>query len=199
MRNEPRHVTGLILAFGVLVLFTLGADEAPSDQPSAKGGGAVADGTATAEQVLEQLKQKRKARPSVAPTQKPIVEAGASDIPGRGNRIDIDPRVLGTAPGMPQPKLRREGEFIPLRRGRIIRTPSASQVMFVFEADAKTAPEPPMILLPCQTLESMERLVIERGDQVVFLLSGQVFTYRGANYVLPSVMKLAIDKGNLRK
>ena len=40
-------------------------------------------------------------------------------------------------------------------------------------------------------LESMEDLVRERGENILFILSGQITTYHGANYVMPTMMKLA--------
>jgi hypothetical protein len=43
----------------------------------------------------------------------------------------------------------------------------------------------------------MEDTVDRRGDTTVFILSGQVHTYRGANYLLPTMMKVAVDTGNL--
>ena len=92
-----------------------------------------------------------------------------------------------------------EGEFVPLRRGRIVRAPGSNQVMFVFDADSRQAPEPPMFIMPCQELESIERIVAERGDKIVLNLAGQVFTYRGANYILPGPWNLVADKGNLKK
>ena len=55
-----------------------------------------------------------------------------------------------------------------------------------------------MILQACQLLQTMEDIVQQRGDTVVFLISGQIHTYRGANYLLPTMMKLAIDQGNLQ-
>ena len=114
-------------------------------------------------------------------------------------RIDQpDANVIGSAPGAPAPKLRREGEFVLSRRGRLIKSTSG-QSMFSFDADGATASEAPMYLLPCRLLQSMEELVADQNDAVVFILSGQVFVYRGANYLLPTLMKPAIDKGNLKK
>ena len=52
-----------------------------------------------------------------------------------------------------------------------------------------------MIMMPCQLLESMEKLISERGDRVVFNTSGQVFVYKGANYLLPSIMREDYDRG----
>ncbi|MBI1335710.1 MAG: hypothetical protein GC164_01960 [Phycisphaera sp.] len=132
--------------------------------------------------------------------------------------VEIDPKVLGPAPQVNanagpispttvgnnpagnnnSPQLRRDGEFVISRRGRVIRTSTATQLMFAFDADGEQTPEPPMILMPCQMLQSMEDLVAQRGDRVVFILSGQVYAYRGANYLLPTMMKLAIDKGNIQ-
>jgi hypothetical protein len=107
--------------------------------------------------------------------------------------------VLGNAPGIAPAKLRHEGDFIVNRLGRLTRATGGTQFMFTFESDSKTAPEPPVILLPCRMLENMEELVQEHGDNIVFVLSGQVTTYHGANYLLPTLMKLAVDKGNLQK
>jgi len=111
--------------------------------------------------------------------------------------VQVDPNVVGTAPGQPRPELRREGELVVNRRGRLTRSGDGVHSMFVFESDSRDNPEPPMMLMPCQLLQNMEDLVADRGDRIVFIITGQVFTYRGANYMLPTVMKLAIDRGNL--
>ena len=198
-----RHVLLLVLLVGVFfVAFGSAAvgQEKQSDEAKAETTSAESDQPAdkatqpSAEDVLRQVLRERRQRPAIAPSLQ------ANDPTGsfvRGGRVDVDAGVLGVAPGLAQPKLRREGEFIPIRRGRIVRSASAEQIMFVFEADAKHAQEPPMFLMPCQKLENMERIVVERGDKQIFQISGQVFTYRGANYLLPMVMKLAVDKGNL--
>lgn len=110
----------------------------------------------------------------------------------------LDPAVIGTAPGQTPPALRREGEFVINRRGRLVRSPDGEVALFVFDADSKgEGQEPPMILQPSRMLEVMETRVREEGDQAAFIVSGQVFTYRGANYLLPSTVRPAIDRGNL--
>jgi hypothetical protein len=142
--------------------------------------------------------------PRPTPTPSPALELPESrDLPrtdrARANpRINLDPAVLGAAPGTPQPQLRREGEFVINRRGRISRGSGGGQVLFTFEADSEHASEMPMVLLPSQMLQNMEDLVQERGDQVVFVLTGEVTTYHGANYLMPTMWKLAIDRGNLQ-
>jgi len=144
-------------------------------------------------QLLEQLD----ANLPVAPTQTPSNPMGGSDSLPLSGAIDIDPRVLGVAPGQEMPKLRREGEFIVNRRGRLVQAPNGRHVLFVFQADSEQAPETPMVFAPCLMLQNMEDIVRERGGKVIFILSGQVLVYRGINYLLPTMMKLAIDRGNL--
>lgn len=132
---------------------------------------------------IERLMRQRRAAPEV--------DAGES---GPGMQVELDRSVLGVAPGEKQPELRREGEFIVNRRGHLRRSADGAYLLFVFEADDKDSPEPPMILQPCQLLETMENVVHERGQQIVFILSGQVYTYRGANYLLPTTMRIAVDR-----
>ncbi len=151
-----------------------------------------------ADEVLKQMLEKRRSKPVIEPVDEPAPTGDLNASPTRGSSIDIDERVVGIAPGQPQPILRREGEFIPLRRGRLMRSPSGNQFLFVFEADDRQTPEDAMFLLPCKHLESMEQYILERGDKVVFNVSGQIFTYRGANYLLPTKWNIPPDRGNLQ-
>ncbi len=133
--------------------------------------------------------------PSAAET--PVKRPPAYEIPELPViGVTIDPAVLGPAPGAQQPPLRREGEFIFSRHGRIVYTDTGQQI-FVFEADSQEVPEPPMILQPCRLLQSMEDIIQRRGDTVVFVLSGQVHVYRGANYLLPTMMRITLNRSNL--
>ena len=131
------------------------------------------------------------------PLIEPVAEPDDATAPPR-LKLDVDPNIIGVAPGGEAPKLRREGESVIARRGRMVRHPDGAHMLFVFEADDQQSPEPPMILVPCQLLQNMEDITSERGDQVTFIITGQVLTYRNANYLLPTVMKLTVDRGNLR-
>ena len=195
---------GALIAFGGIARGdSSGADSSDQQQATSDTGGTSSAKPAespSAEDILKEVLKQRRERPVITPAQPPaVVEAGPAGAPVRGESVNVDSRVLGVAPGLPRPKLRREGEFIPLRRGRLIRAPSGDHMLFVFEADAKQAQEPPMVLMPCGALESMEREVAARGDRLVFRISGQVFTYRGANYLLPMVWDIPPDKGNIQK
>ncbi|MCC6680546.1 MAG: hypothetical protein IT445_06545 [Phycisphaeraceae bacterium] len=127
---------------------------------------------------------------------RPLIEALAELEPTTA-AVKIDPALMGIAPEQELPPLKREGEFVVDRRGRLVRPAEGKALLFVFDADSAAAAELPMVVQPCRLRESMEDLVANRGDSVVFIVSGQVHTYRGANYLLPTMMKLAVDKGNL--
>ena len=145
-------------------------------------------------EVLKKLQTKVKGNVMLEPAPPPS---------GRNTGRRATPRLgrqpLGVAPAMPTSELKREGQYIRMRRGRIVPAPQGDQILFVFDADSTDMADPPMTLVPCQALESMEEQVRKLGDRIVFVLSGQVLEYRGANYLLPTMMKLAIRRGNLRK
>jgi len=172
-------------------------DDAPA--PAAPPAEQQRDARPSAEDVMDDLAGQRPEPPVVEPSQRPDirpVRPGASRVPT--TRPNIDPAILGIAPGQEQPTLRREGEFIVSRKGRLQQAGEGGAALFVFEADGQNASEPPMVMQPCRLLEDMEDYVARHGDRVVFIVSGQVHTYRGANYLLPTMMKLAVDQGNLR-
>jgi len=163
-----------------------------------------AEAEQSAQDVMEQLLEQRREAPVVEPTREPEVIDQPARVGAPAATVDLDPAVVGIAPppagegaSAEKPKLLPEGTFIVNRRGRIMRSSDGAHVMFVFEADQPDAPETPMILMPCRKLEDMEDYVEKHGDQTTFRLSGQVHTYRGANYLLPTMMVIDIDRGNL--
>ena len=154
-------------------------------------------GATNAEETLDSMMDELDEAPMIEPTDRPDTQ----DLPPVAPPVadtGADPAIIGAAPGDGAPDLRREGEFIVSRRGRLLRHADGAHMLFAFDAADRESPEPPMILQPCQMLQNMEQIVAERGDQVVFIVSGQVFLYRGANHVLPTMMKLALDQGNLQ-
>ncbi|XAM00035.1 hypothetical protein OT109_01345 [Phycisphaeraceae bacterium D3-23] len=139
----------------------------------------------------------------------PLGAEGAGDGQGRNGDPDIRlpdvprggsavaPAVLGTAPGQVPAELLEEGVFVVQRTGRIVRSGDGAHALFVFDADGAAAPEPPMILQACKLLEEVEATLYEFGDHLPLVITGQVQTYRGANYLLPSIMRQEFDRGNL--
>lgn len=83
-----------------------------------------------------------------------------------------------------------EGTFLAARRGRVVRAANGDWV-FTVDSDAQAvgagAGEPPMTLLACQNLAVIERTAEQRGEAITFTVSGQVFSYRDRNFLLPTM------------
>ena len=164
-----------------------------AEQPAGPGPAAPTQPASqpSSEQVLRELLSKREANPLIEPVRRPPLDAVS------GLRGPVDPMLAGVAPGAEAVTPRREGALVVARRGRLIHSP-AGHAIFTFEGDSREAPEPPMILEPCHMLEEMEDAAKDRGDKIVFVVSGQVLAYQGANYLMPTMMHVAVDQGNIK-
>lgn len=97
-----------------------------------------------------------------------------------------------------------EGTFLSRRRGVLFVTDWGAY-LFAFHPDERGVRDRPVVLLPCETLRRMETaaLVTEQAPRErarvreigAFSLSGEVFAYRGRNYVLPTAFSLSDDGG----
>lgn len=158
--------------------------------------------TPTAEDVLQQLLDQKRDSPAAEPvgaTQEAVESrsdraADQSSLP----RLANDPLLFGLNTDQPLAELKDEGQFIIARTGRMLRSADGSQALFVLNSDGPGAPEAPMILQACKLLETMEKTVDQLGEDVPFVVTGQVYTYRGANYLLPTIVKREFDRGNLQ-
>ena len=153
-----------------------------SPMPSLTPGGAQADGPSKAdtpvEDVLAALQQQ-----APAETAMPVLPAPMDEPPARSATVS-----LGVMP---------DGAMLVNRPGRMIR--QGDWWSFAFESDRPEYPEPPMRLLPSQSVQLMLR-ASERGNVgLVFLISGEVTLFDGENYLLPRVAMRRIGSGNTRK
>jgi len=82
-----------------------------------------------------------------------------------------------------------DGAIMMSRRGRITRTAEGGW-RFNFAADAAGLSDPPMTLLPCLLLESIRNRIEVDGDDQVFLMTGQVFSYHGRRFMLPTMFRM---------
>ena len=154
-----------------------------------------ADAPLTADDVISDLLDKRP--PPPAGHGETTSKQGRSLPDPTGSLTLTDPLLESLDPDQPQAKLKDEGAFIIARTGRLVQSADGSHAMFVLDGDRAGAPEPPMILHACKLLEVMEKTVREQGEDVPFVVTGQVFVYRGANYLLPTIVKRKFERGNL--
>ncbi|MEM6458515.1 MAG: hypothetical protein AAF710_03895 [Planctomycetota bacterium] len=168
-------------------------DAAPLDPqtPATFGGGGATSGGGDPIELMERMLDDRDA----APTRPDTVPVAAA------YNAELDETLRGIRPDDDEAEpLRREGEYLIDRAGRLVRgiTGGDTNMLFAFEADGvdPAAAEAPMLLLPCRLLELMEDTVVERGDQAVFLVSGRVHAYRGANYLLPTTVRVRYDEAS---
>ena len=153
--------------------------------------GAADGGERDTRQIIDELIAQRGALPGVAPAANPEVENLPSRVGVPAARVDLDPAVVGVLPGDPLPRLRREGEFIVQRAGQLVEVPEIDAWIFVFDATPGQEDLRPMVVQPCQRLASMQDTLGQRRDDrlpMQFTLTGQVHTYRGVNYLLPTAI-----------
>lgn len=89
----------------------------------------------------------------------------------------------------------REETIVTWRRGRVTRD-SLGAWLVVFDADAEGRADPPMVILPCLLLERLGRHA-QGGRYTPVLISGRVYTYRGRNYLMPSVYRVPRERTDL--
>ncbi len=91
----------------------------------------------------------------------------------------------------------REGEYINNAAGRCVR--DGAWWTFEFESDSPEAPRPPVRLLPNQQLERLVRETQASGEEIVFVVSGEVTIFESQNYVLVRKALRRRSMGNLHK
>ena len=91
----------------------------------------------------------------------------------------------------------REGTRLQNRRGSIVRDQRSGTWRFVFDAVGTATVDPDMEFLPCLLLERLQRTAAVRDLPGSVLISGEVTSYRGRNYLLPSLWRVAGNGRNI--
>ena len=79
-----------------------------------------------------------------------------------------------------------EGKLITSMRGRVTRT-GEGELAFSRDGDHDSPAGGAMVLLPCQTLQSLEELTAWRGETLVLEVSGRAFEFENRRYLLPTM------------
>jgi len=77
----------------------------------------------------------------------------------------------------------REGAFISRRAGTLVRARTGDWI-YVPRPAGGGSPEAPLVLIPSQNLERLERALDPGAERPSVSISGQVFSYRGRDYLL---------------
>jgi hypothetical protein len=148
----------------------------PATQPTTKPSDMPAD------QLLQQMLRPANG-PAMQPLQ-PILSPPALDQT-TGKMV---------VPNAQQPQsLRREGDYIRDRLGRLTKTADGSQEEFTFESDGRTMQDPPVIILPNLKLMAMENAVNSANKDLRFRITGPVTEYKGRNYILLEKVSVVQD------
>lgn len=141
-------------------------------------------------------------RPSVAPTNSLDQDDGgvAARLEKRlRERIRALPRssdVLGRDDTHPVRHL-HEGMRLQNRRGAIVRDQRSGTFRFVFDAQGTATLDPTMEFLPCLLLAELENRAAESELPPAIHISGEVTSFRGRNYLLPTIWRPARMSRNI--
>lgn len=123
--------------------------------------------------------------PTTAPATMPageILDRMLQSKPGTAKPLSpIDQPVI---PEADRPYVRKEGDLIRQRVGRLVRDKEGKAWEFHYEADGKTLEDPPMGVLPNGSLATMEATAKTANRDLRFRISGMVTLYGGRNYIL---------------
>ncbi len=98
-------------------------------------------------------------------------------------------------PNAAQPQtLKREGDYVRDRLGRLTKSADGSQEEFTFESDGRTMQDPPVIILPNLKLMAMENAVNASNRDLRFRITGPVTEYKGRNYILLEKVSVVQDQ-----
>lgn len=127
----------------------------------------------------------------------PLPRRPPADTPPDAPPTGTPPPSAPTDGQAEPPRLMTEGAILLSRRGKIRRA-GAGAFIFVFDADAEGLADPPMPLLPCLLLERLEMHARLTGERAAVLVSGNVHTFHGQNYLRPTLYQIPRGRTILR-
>ncbi|MCC6969919.1 MAG: hypothetical protein IT434_06820 [Phycisphaerales bacterium] len=172
-----------------------GLDEKPDEKPQAKPLPTNLENDPSVEELVRDLEARKTQPRALTPrvgggdrvtTSKPEPKpesnsAGTPDVKNDGTS-GASAEAAKEAPIESLP----EGKLITSMRGRVTRT-SEGELAFSRDGDSDSPTGGPMVLLPCQTLQSLEELTAWRGEALVLEVSGRAFEFENRRYLLPTM------------
>jgi hypothetical protein len=161
-------------------------------QPAAGGEGG-AGGRDSAESILSELEQQ--AGP-IARSSATATRSARNGLPSASGASANAADSVGAQRSRSSTPSLQENTAIVNRRGKITRDRSGGWLL-VFDADATGLADPPLKLLPCMLLESIEDYARRMGNNSPIVITGQVYLYSGQNYLLPTVYRIPRESSRL--
>src|SRR3954465_9446303 len=152
----------LAFCFGLfaITLTSIVRADAPATQPAAP---TTRPADMPADQLLQQM-----LRPSNGPVVQPL--RPILNPPGMDQTTG---KMVVPNSVLPQ-NLKREGDYVNDRMGRLTKSADGQTMEFTFESDGRTMQDPPVIILPNLKLMSMEDAVNGSNRDLRFRVTGQV-------------------------
>lgn len=167
-----------IALLGIVVASFVRAD-IPATQPATP---ATRPADMPADQLLQQM-----LRPANGPVVQPLQPILNPPVIDQTSGKMVVPNSI-----LPQ-NLKREGDYINDRLGRLTKSADGQQMEFTFESDGRAMQDPPVIILPNLKLMSMEDAVNGGNRDLRFRITGQVTEYKGRNYILLEKVSVVQD------
>jgi hypothetical protein len=110
--------------------------------------------------------------------------------------VDKTSGKAAVAPAATTQQLRREGDWIRDKVGRLTKGSDGQTWEFTFDSDGRTMQDPPVVILPNLKLMQMENAVTGSNRDLKFRVTGMVTEYKGRNYILLEKAMVESDTGN---
>ncbi len=92
----------------------------------------------------------------------------------------------------------RDRELIMDRSGRLMYASDQNEWLFALDSGGPNQPDTPLVILPSQLLEVMEKLWVQSNHRAKFCVSGLVTVYQNRGFLLMRKMQVVYDQGNFQ-
>lgn len=185
MTPSSRTLRTLVLASGLALQTPVLGQDGPEETPPPS-----TDNPALTDRSLDEVMSQRTSRPTpgeaIAPSRAPEVSQVVPNTPADPSAIHL---ATGSILWTDAQTLMPEGTFLVRRAGEVVRLRTGG-LAFLPSATEDGSLEPAIALLPSESYSRLETLLGEEDRSLWVALTGEVFKYRGRNFVLPAVFAM---------